>query len=810
MVRFIPVGLNIFSRSNPSAKANSSSCECIFVVKHLTTITTIITGATMKYLFFSLLIILSCSNYLLYSQQLTGTIEGIALDQATRSPLTGANIIIVNTQFGAITDAEGKFIIKNIPVGNYSVQFRMLGYSIITKTDIIVRSQRLTNLSGDLPEQTIESEQVVVTAGYFRQSDVQPLSITALSAEEIRRAPGSGGDISRVIMGLPSLAKVNDQSNSLIVRGGSPLENAFYLDGIEIPNINHFPTQGATGGPIGMVNVDLIDEVNFYTGGFSAAYGDKMSSILDLKLREGNRNNFDGQLDFNIAGIGGVVEGPLGEHGSYVLSLRRSYLEYAIKLFDVGTSVVPWYGDLQGKIVYDLSPEHQLSLITLHSDDHNNPTRPVAEENDMLYYGNQNIYQNAGGIVWRALWNSGFYSVTTAGYQATTANEDFYETNTGAPLLQNRSSEGSIALRNSNHLRISELHAMEFGVDIKQLFVSYNNMFGAYSNALGDTTASATVIKKIDETKLGAFFTYINRPFSGLTAVIGARTDYFSYNNRMTLSPRTSLAYQLNELTSFKLASGMYYQNMPVALLSQSASNSMLRDPYAVHYIFGIDRLLNEDTKLSVEVYQKEYYDFLVDPSDPALFLVDEIFYRNGLYFNHALFTNNGSARSRGIELTLQKKLAQDFYGIASATLFRTEYKGADNVWRNRIFDNRLIVSVEGGYKPNAEWEFSARWIYAGGTPYTPFDLPQSAQRKRGVFDRTKINAARYPAYHSMNVRVDKRFHFTHSNLILYLSAWNVYNRKNVAAYFWNEKENKEDTIYQWNLLPLFGVEYEL
>jgi outer membrane receptor for ferrienterochelin and colicin len=763
----------------------------------------------MKQLFKSFFALILFSFFLFPQQPLTGTIEGIALDQATQTPLIGANIIVINTSFGAVTNLEGKFIIKNIPVGNYSVQFRMVGYSTVTKTDIIVRSLRITNVSGNLSEQTLETEQVVVTAGYFQQNDTQPLSITSLSAEEIRRAPGSGGDVSRVIMSLPSLAKVNDQSNSLIVRGGSPLENAFYLDGIEIPNINHFPTQGATGGPIGMINVDLIDEVNFYTGGFPASYGDKLSSILNLTMREGNRNNFEGQFDLSIMGFGGVVEGPI-DHGSYMFSARRSYLDYLVKMFDIGTSVAPRYGDVQGKIVYDLSPKHKLSLVTINGDDHNNPSRSVAEENDMLYYGNQDIYQNAGGIVWRALWSNTFYSMTSIGYQITTANEDFYETNTGLPVLRNRYTEGSESVRNFNHIRLSETHSLEFGAEVKLLLNRYNNSFGTYSDAVGDSMAAASINKKISESKIGTFLTYIVRPFEGMSVTIGTRTDYFTYNDRLTVSPRLSLSYQLNEFTSFKLASGMYYQNMPLSLLSQCAANKSLRDPYAVHYIVGIDYLLSEETKVSLEVYQKEYYDFPVDPSNPSLFLIDEVFYRNGFYFNHTPLSNNGKARSRGIELTLQKKLALNFYGLASATFFRTEYKGSDDVWRNRVFDNRFIVSAEGGYKPDAEWEFSARWIYAGGTPYTPFDLAQSAQLKRGVFEANNINGARYPSYHSMNVRFDKRFHFESSNLVIYLSAWNVYNQKNVATYFWNEKKNKQDTIYQWNLLPIFGVEYEL
>ncbi len=748
---------------------------------------------------------------LLYSQQiLTGSIEGSALDQATHSPLIGANIIILNTTLGAVTDPDGKFVIRNIPVGNYSVQFRMLGYSTVTRTDVIVRSQRTTTVNGELSEQTVESEQVIVTAGYFRQNDVQPVSITSLSAEEIRRAPGSGGDISRVVMGLPSLAKVNDQSNSLIVRGGSPLENGFFLDGIEIQNINHFPTQGATGGPIGMVNIDLIDEVNFTAGGFSARNGDKLSSILEMTMREGNRENLEGQADLNVMGFGGTAEGPIGAAGSFLLSVRRSYLDAVVKMFDIGTSVAPNYGDIQGKIVYDLSPKHKLSFVTLNGDDHNNPTRAVAVENDMLYYGNQDIYQNAGGIVWRALWSGDFFTSTSLGLQSARADEDFFETNTGSLIVKNHSSQTALSLRSSSRLRFSDMHSLEFGAEMKQLKENYNNAFGSFTDAVGDSTPASVVNRNIDASKVGAFITYIVRPFGGITMTVGTRADYFSFNDRMTVSPRASLSYAFSELTTVNLSSGMFYQNMPLSLLSQDPRNSTLRDPYAVQYIAGAEHLLNEETKLTAEVYQKEYYDFPVDPADPSLFLVDEIFYRNGLYFGHSALTNGGRARSRGVELTVQKKLASEFYGLASAAFFRTEYQGADGVWRRRVFDNQMILSVEGGYKPNAEWEFSARWIFAGGTPYTPFDLSRSAQARRGVFDPSRINAERYPAYHSLNIRFDKRFHFSNSNLVVYLSAWNAYNRKNVANYFWNEKENAQDTIYQWNLLPVFGVEYEL
>ena len=157
----------------------------------------------------------------------------------------------------------------------------------------------------------------------------------------------------------------------------------------------------------------------------------------------------------------------------------------------------------------------------------------------------------------------------------------------------------------------------------------------------------------------------------------------------------------------------------------------------------------------------------------------------------------------------IQKKLAKDFYGLASATFFRSRYKGGDQVWRNRNYDNRVAFSFEGGYKLNRKWELSLRWIYAGGVPYTPFDFEKSKANHRAVYDEAQINEVRYPDYHSMNLRFDRRFNFSNSNLVFYLSAWNVYNRNNIANYFWNDKEQKQDQVYQWQLLPIFGLEFE-
>ena len=754
-------------------------------------------------LIFSILVQASLAGQ---SKNLQGSIEGAVVDAETRTPLMGTNVILEGTELGSATDDNGKFLIENVPVGSYVLRFDFIGYEPLKQPNIIVRSKRITFVNAELRMATIAGEEITVTGGYFSQSEDQPVSLVNFSSEEIRRAPGSAGDVSRILMSLPSVAKVNDQSNNLIVRGGNPVENTFFIDNIEIPNINHFPDRASSGGPIGMVNVDFIQDVNFSTGGFSAIYGDKLSSIMDITFREGNRNEFDAQLDLNFTGFGGVAEGPLfGPKGSWMVSARRSYLDFVVDLLDVGSTVAPVYGDVQWKLVYDLNPAHKLMFIGVFGDDHNSPDREVGQENKMTHYGNQDIYQRTTGLNWRALWGKSGYSNTSVSYTSSQLKEDFYETNTGLYAFKNHTHDQTFALRNVNHFRLNNRNSVEFGAEAKYLKSNYNNFYAATTGDLGNPVPALYLKDEISAQKLGGFVNYILIPIAPLTLNFGARSDYFSYNENLNFSPRVAFTYQLSPLISIHGAAGLYFQNLPLQLLAQSGENKQLKDPEAIHYIAGITYLLTESTQLTLEAYQKNYRRFPLDVTQPALFPIDESYIENW-----GNLVDKGEALARGVELMLQKKLAQNFYGLASVAYFRSRYKGGDGIWRDRDFDNRLMFSVEGGFKPNSKWEFSTRWIYAGGAPYTPMDLAASALVHRAVYDANRINEARYPDYHSMNLRFDRRFHFSSSNLIFYLSVWNVYNRKNLAEYYWNDQEQKQDEIYQWLVLPVFGLEYEL
>jgi hypothetical protein len=738
----------------------------------------------------------------------TGSVQGQAVDARTQSPLPGVSVSIPIMERVTRTGADGRFVMDGVPVGSFVLEFRSIGYRPTAVSDVIVKPNRITYADAPLEPVPVELESIVVMSGYFPKEESQPTSIIGFSGEEIRRAPGSAGDVSRIMASLPSVAKVNDQTNSLIVRGGSPIENSFYVDNIQIPNINHFPTQGASGGPIGLLNVDFIKDVDFKTGGFSAAYGDRLSSVMDIGFRDGNRSEVDGQVDMNLAGFGGVAEGPLGGRGSWLLSARRSYLDLLIKMVDVGSTVAPRYSDYQGKVSLDLGKGHKLTILGVGAEDRMTSDSSVAVENAMIVFGNQDLRQGTVGTNWRALWGGGI-SNTSLSYTGSRFMEDYYETTTGNHLFQNRSLENAFTLRNVNTMPLGSSHSIDFGIEAKHYVIHYDNYYAEYTDALGELTPELVVDERVGESKLSAFGSYTVRPWARLALNLGVRADHFTFSDNSYLSPRASLSYRLTDRTSLTAATGVYYQSLPAILLAQTEENRDLHDPRAIHYIIGLTHMLSDHTQLTVEAYHKDYDFFPVNPAQPSLFVIDELFYRYGFFMNHEQLVDEGQARTSGIEASIQKRLARDVYGLLTAAYFRSEYAGGDDVWRDRVFDNRVVLSAEGGYKPNSSWEFSARWIYAGGPPYTPLDLEQSSALNRGVLDGSRINGARYPDYHSLNVRFDRRFNFSGSNMIVYLSVWNAYNRKNVANYYWNEVEGRQDRSYQWSALPIFGVEYE-
>lgn len=755
-----------------------------------------------------ILVLIFFTAAVLTAQTPMGSISGIVVDLETKLPLVGVNIFIKSTDTGTSTNEEGKYELLNLPVGTYTLVFSYIGYERIIKPDIIVRSQRSTSLNVELKSSVVEIETAVVTDGYFSELENKPVSTINFSSEEIRRAPGSAGDVSRILYGLPSLAKVNDQRNSLIVRGGSPVENSFYIDNIEIPNINHFPVEGSSDGPIGILNVDFIDDVNFYSGGFSTIYGDKLSSIMEISYRDGSNQKFEPQLNLSMAGFGAAIEGPLGNSASYMFSFNKSYLDLILNEDETG-GAMPNYGDAQGKLTYKIDDQNRISFLNVMSIDHIVLDYKNALETDLTnYYGKTDGFTNTAGINWQNVWGKNGYSNTSLSHTFVNYDRDYSETKSQKHLFTNKSKENLIRIRNVNYYKAGKQHSFEFGAEGSVLMNRFDVLFEKRQDHYGNPTPKVHVDKKMNSYKAGLFVTHHWNFSEELKLDYGGRIDYFEYNSEVTVSPRAALTYRLNDKTKLTAGAGIFHQFIPNYMIIQDDKFKDLNTPTSYHYIAGINRTLGESTRLSIEVYYKSYKNFPVDPAQPYEFLFDQSMIE-GLFLGHDKLVDKGEAFSRGIEVMLQKKLASDFYGLVSASYSKSRFKDLLGNWHDRIYDNEFNFTLEGGYIPNNEWEFKLSWIYAGGAPYTPFDLEQSYQYNKGIWDIEKVNSKRLPDYHSLNIRVDKRFYFSSSNLIVYLSVWNAYGRENIAQYLWNEMKNKPDKLKQWSTLPVIGVEYE-
>ncbi|HEX8362788.1 MAG TPA: TonB-dependent receptor [Longimicrobium sp.] len=744
-------------------------------------------------------------------QQPVGDIKGAVTDAATREPLAGVSVTVVKTGQVARTDARGEFTIRDVSAGSYSLGFQGTGYQQVYRADVVVRPARITTLAVELAAAAQQIEGITVSAGYFERSESEPLSTFGLAGEEVRRAAGVGGDISRLLSVHPAMAQVSDERNDLLVRGGSSIENRFLINNIPVPSINHFPNSGGTGGPIGMVNTDLIRDVQTSVGGFSARHGDRLSSVTEIQFRDGNRDEVDAQLDMNMAGLGGGIEGPFaGGRGSWLITAKRSYLDLLVGA--IGTGVAPRYSDVQGTVTYDLDRRNTLQALYLvgQSDIEWGKEDVTAEDARTLYgptYGRYEAAQNTFGVNWRRLWGGNGYSQTSLSRSFMRYQESFRDWIDDSPRFLDDNRSGVYTLRNVNSFTFGLGRQVEFGVEGSYDYSDVESVFGAEERAPdGMRRPELRVGEEFEALKTGAFASTTLR-FGRLTTTAGARGDYFSVNRDFTLAPRISGSFAATDRLSLNAAYGIYYQTLPLYVLAQAESNHELPSLKAAHYVAGLQYLVTPDTRLSLEVYDKQYSDFPLDSVHAGRFPVDHL--AAGYGSRLGALEEGGRAYSRGVELMLQKKLAERFYGTVSGALFRSRYQGHDGTWRDRIYDNRYLYQVIAGYKPNPKWEMGARWSMVGGVPYTPADLASSRSFNRMILDESRVNAERLPAYHSLHLRMDRRFNFRKSSLVTFFSVSNVYNRQNIRGYIWNSDTSEIQPFYQWGLLPVGGFEFE-
>ncbi len=735
----------------------------------------------------------------------TGSITGHVFDAVTKEPLIGAAVTIPGTAIGTATDIEGHFTLRAVAPGTYRVQASLLGYKPMIVTDVSVGSGRQSQIAVPLQPTTIDLGTVVVEADYFRQNTDLQVSAQSLSNEEIRRAPGGQEDVIRAISVLPGVVQVSAGRNDLIVRGGAASENLYVIDGLETPNINHFGTQGATGGPLSFVNLDFIRDVTFSTGGFGARYGDKLSSVLTIDLRDGRNDRLGGKLLVSASQFGVNAEGPIGERGSFLLSARRSYLDFIFKA--AGFGFVPEYWDFLGKATMSIDSDNEVSFFTIGALDKVrffNDTEDKRFSNSRILGSSQDQY--ISNISWRHLISSGFLTFALG---RTMVDYSYLQTDSLlTPIFTSDSREAETILRMDGVFQVAKTTELSFGA---------SSRLGRIDGVLDlDTTAVYKRMQPFARTwdttafKLAAYVQVAQQVMDRVRVTAGARVDHFSMiDNPLVFSPRLALSWQMTQESSVSLSGGVYHQAPSYIWLTSNAVNRRLDFVRVNQAVLGFEHLLRPDTKVRLEGYVKQYADYPASVDKPWLVLANTGAGYGGAEEDFASFgfdplISDGSGISRGVELLVQKRLSEiPCYGILSISWNRTDFTALDGVERPGAFDQRIIANLSGGWRLDDAWEFSMKFRFATGGPTTPF-LPT------GQRDYSRFNSGRLPAFHTLDLRVDRRWNFTSWNLITYIDVQNVYNRKNIQGDRWDVRNNRvENASASIGILPSIGIAAE-
>lgn len=755
----------------------------------------------MRGLFFLLFL----TPFIIFSQN--GIVRGKTVNLTNNQALEGVKILIVELSTGTISDVDGNFEFTKLPPGIYTFRATATGFKPAFQNEISVTNARSVTLDFALEELVSgkESDEVVVKGPKFQRNTESPVSLKTLNATEIERLPGANRDVSKVIAALPGVASRATFRNDIIIRGGSPGENKFYLDGIEVPNINHFATQGSSGGPVGLLNVNFINEVDFYSGAFPANRANGLSSVLAFKQKDGNEDGLITNFALGSSDAALTFDGPLGKKANFIFSARRSYLQFlfaALKL-----PILPTYNDFQYKVNVDLNSKNRISFIGLGAIDQ---FALNADVNDGLTDTAQIAYNKflLGNIPMQSQWNYTVginyqhfseQSIQNIVVSRNMLNNKAYRykdlIETPANLLQNYAS-----FEAENKVRMEHTYrknGFRWNVGLGYEYARYRNE--TYANVT--IQGFPVVIDYTSDLFLSkyAFFTQVSQSFfkERLNASFGLRMDGSNYSKTMAnplnqLSPSLSLNFRINESLALNANVSRFHQIPAYTILGYRNSLGDLVNKQndiqyirADHFVFGAEYRTKASSRLTLEGFYKNYdrYPFS---------LKDSICLANqgsdfGVVGNEAV-KSMSQGRTYGGEFLFQQKLYKGFYAVVAYTYVISEFKNKNDEYVPTAWDSRHIVSLTGGKRFKKGWELGMRWLFSGGSPYTPYDIETSRLISNwningvGLLDYSRLNTEREASFHQLNVRLDKKLFLDKFNMNFYLDIQNLYGYKTKVA----------------------------
>ena len=715
----------------------------------------------------------------LQSQNL-GTISGKVFNNDTGLILEGATIQVENSDFFAITNSEGLFEIKDIPTSSYNVKASFIGFKSQTIFNVIVKSAGNQSLQYGLNPSSEELDEVIVVESPFKTSIETPLSTQTFSAVEIETYPGGNNDITRVIQSLPGISpSVGGFRNDIIIRGGGPNETVYYIDGIEIPNINHFSTQGSSGGPVGLVNISFIKDVTLSTSSFGAEYDNALSGVLSFVQKEANKERISGNFRIGSSEAGITLDGPVNQDTSFIFSLRRSYLQFIFKAF--GFSFLPDYWDYQMKLNHKIDNYNYINFIGIGSID-----ELTVNEPDEFDFENQSTIEQIPitnqksrtfGVTWKRIYknSNGFFNLSLSNNKLEN-NFERFEDNVSKTnkVYSNISTEEDIKLRFISNNSF-ENYKFSFGGNFQLSKYSIRTLFKFYN---------INYNSNIDFFKYGLFLKSSKRFFNDkLSVSFGIRTDQdnFTSENKIfeNISPRfaLSLALSRNNKWNLNLTSGRYYKMPTYTSLGFRDLNNMLTNKNSKytksdHLVIGLEFINSESSRFTIELFDKRYSNYPVSSTDMV-----SLANKGGdfeVLGNEKILTI-GKGKSYGMELLYQQKLKNNFYGILSYTFFYSKFSGIDKIYLPSVWDNRNLFSFTGGYKLKKNWEISSKLRYTDKTPYAPINIELSNMSyPEIVFDYSQLGNYFLDKFLKLDLRIDKRWNFKTTSMNFYIDAENL------------------------------------
>ena len=724
---------------------------------------------------------------LLLQAQPMHQIKGTVIDKNSRQPLEFINVMIIGLNMGSVTNAEGRFTIEQVPPGIYRLQASAIGYKSVTTSEYILSTKNL-NIPIEMEENLTELEGVTITASPFRRDVESPVSLRIIGIQEIEKSPGANRDISRIVQSYPGVAfSPIGYRNDLIVRGGAPSENRFYLDGVEIPNINHFSTQGASGGPVGILNADLIREVNFYTGAFPA--DNALSSVLDFKLRDGDMERNSLKATLGASEVSLASNGHIGKKTSYLVSVRQSYLQFLFDMLDL--PFLPTFTDAQFKLKTRFNEQNELTVLGLGGIDNMRlNTKADSEDNEYILSYLPKIKQETFtvGAVYRHYAGAHVQSAVVSHSYLNNRNTKYRRNDESHPdnlMLRLRSTEQETKLRLENSTTFRNWK-INLGVNLDYSQYTNTTFQRVYTNQ-PQTFDYHTYLGILRWGLFGTInYTSMDDRF---TASLGLRADASDYSSTMKdlsdqLSPRLSLSYQLADHWFASGNAGLYYQLPAYTALGFKNNNGTFANKYNLRYMkvsegsLGISWRKGDTFEASVEGFYKDYDKIPLSVADGIPLNCKGNDY--GVVGNE-LLTSTAQGRSYGAEILVKWLIAKKLNLASSFTLFKSEYRNdKESEYIASVWDNRYIFNLRGTYNLPHQWSFGMKVSCIGGAPYTPYDETKSSlvsawdAQGKAYYDYSKYNKERLPAFAQVDVRVDKTFYLKHCMLGFYLDLQNI------------------------------------